>query len=102
MWTAVKLVPPSARAEWSEEHLGGLWHWTLEAAAVGAPDSRFALREHTKRAFLAACRARFRREHFDGPVFVLGSGAALLAILAVASLGFPVIRHFARGLSYRD
>jgi hypothetical protein len=102
MWIAARLVPPTAREEWTGEHLDGLWHWTLEAAAAGAPDSRFALREHAKRALLAACRARFRREQFDSPVFILGTGTALVAILAVASLGFPVIRHFARGLSYRD
>lgn len=102
MWVAARLVPPSAREEWTGEHLDGLWQWTLEAAAAGAPDSRLALREHAKRAFRAACQARFRREHFDGPVFVLGSGAALLVILTLAGGGFPVIRHFARGLSYRD
>ena len=64
MWIAVRLVPPSARVEWTGEHLGGLWQWTLEAAARGTPDSRFALGEHAKRAFRAACRARFRREQF--------------------------------------
>ena len=102
MWISEKLVPPSARGDWREEHYGRLWHWTLEAAAAGAPDSRFALLEHTKRAVRSACRARFRRDQFDSPAFVLGSGAVCLLVLTIASGGFPVIRHFARGLSYRD
>ena len=102
VWISEKLVPHSARADWREEHSGGLWKWTLEAAAAGAPDSRFALLEHTRQAFRSAVRARFRREQFDDPWFILGSGAALILILTIASGGFPVIRHFARGLSYRD
>ncbi len=102
MWISDRLVPLSMREEWREEHLGRLWNWTLQATAAGAPDSRFALYQHTRRAFLSACRARFRREQFDDPGFILGLGVALILILTVASGGFPVLRHFARGLSYRD
>ena len=102
VWIGDKLVPQAAREEWREEHRGRLWNWTLAANAAGAPDSRFALYQHARRAFLAACRARFRREQFDDPVFVLSAGAALIVVLTAVSGGFPVLRHFARGLSYRD
>ena len=44
VWTAEKLVPASARDEWREEHSGQLWQWTLDAAAAGTGDSRFALK----------------------------------------------------------
>ncbi len=102
LWVAGKLTPPPLRGEWREEYCGALWQWTLRAAAAGTPDSRFALLDHTRRALHAAVEARFRREQFSGPLFCLGVGGALLLILAIASGGFPVIRHFARGLSYRD
>jgi len=102
VWAAEKLVPASARDEWQEEHSGQLWQWTLSAAAAGMGDSRFALMAHTRRAVRAALQARLRREQFGAPVFCLGLGASLILALALISGGFPTLRHFARGLSYRD
>jgi hypothetical protein len=102
LWFADKLVPASLRAEWRDECAGAFWEWTLKAAAAGTPDSRFALVGHTRRAVRAALQARLRPEQFGGPAFCLGLGGALILILAVASGGFPVVRHFARPLSYRE
>lgn len=102
VWAAERVVPRLARGQWREEHSGSLWHWTLDAAAAGTGDSRFALIAHTRRAVRAAVQARLAPEQFGGPAFCLGLGAALICILAVASGGFPTVRHFARGLSYRD
>ena len=102
VWTAEKLVPASAREQWREEHSGQLWEWTLKAADAGTGDSRFALKSHTRRAVHAALAARFNAEQFGRPGVCLAIGASLILILAIASGGFPVLRHFARGLTYRD
>jgi len=102
VWAAEKLVPASSRDQWCDEHSGQLWQWTLAAAAAGTGDSRFALIAHTKRAVRAALQARLSPEQLGRPELPLGAGAAVLLILTIASGGFPVLRHFARGLSYRD
>jgi len=102
LWFSAKIVPASLRAEWDEEFSGAFWAWTLEAAAAGTPDSRFAMLGHTRRAVRAAFHARFRREQFGGPGFCLGLGAALILLLTITSGGFPVLRHYARALSYRE
>ena len=102
VWTAEKLVPASAREQWREEHSGQLWEWTLRAAAAGTGDSRFALKSHTRRAVRSALASRFNAEQFGRPGVCLGLGASLILILAMASGGFPVLRHFAQGLTYRD
>ena len=102
VWISDKLVPQPLREEWREEHRGRLWFWTLQATSAGIPDSGFALYQHTRRAVVSAWRARFRRENFEAPRMVLGLGAALIALVTITSGGFPVLRHLARGLSYRD
>ncbi len=102
VWAAERVVPASARDEWKEEHSGQLWQWTLDAATAGTGDSRFALKAHTRRAVRAALRSRFCAEQFGRPGFCLGVGASLILLLTLFSGGFPVLRHFARGLSYRD
>ena len=75
VWAAEKLVPASARDEWREEHSGQLWQWTLDAAAAGTGDSRFALIAHTRRAVRSALQARLSPEQFGRPEFCLGAGA---------------------------
>lgn len=99
---AEKLVPARLRDEWREEYTGTFFEWTLDAAASGTPDSRFALLGHTRRALRSALRARFSAEQFGTPAFCLGFGAALLVFLAIASGGFQVLRHYARPLKYRE
>jgi hypothetical protein len=102
VWTAEKLVPASARDEWREEYSGQLWQWTLDAAAAGTGDSRFALKSHTRRAVRSALRTRFCAEQFGAPGFCLGAGAFLIVLLAVLSGGLRVLRHVTPSLSYRD
>ena len=102
VWAAEKTVPADVREAWREEHSGQLWEWTLAAAAAGTGDSQFALQAHTRRAVRAALRSRFNAEQFGRPGFCLGVGASLILILAAVSGGFPVLRHFARGLTYRN
>ena len=61
MWLAQRLVPAQLRGAWEEDWLGDFWEWTLRATKAGAPDSRSALIEHTRRAFVAAIEAQFTR-----------------------------------------
>ncbi len=99
---AERLVPARLRDEWREEYTGAFFEWTLEAAEQGTPDSRFAVLGHTRRAVRSALRARFSAEQFGTPAFFLGAVAALLVLIAIASGGFQVLRHYARPLKYRE
>jgi hypothetical protein len=95
-------VPAPQRQAWHGEYSGELWDWTLEAARAGAPDSRFVLIDHTRRAVAASLRSRFRREQLGGPAFCLGVSGAVLVLLGIASGGLPELRQLAAGLHYRD
>ena len=102
MWLGERLVPRGLRPEWREEYAGAFFEWALAAAEQGTPDSRFALLGHTRRGLRAAFRARFSPEQLGTPAFCLGAGVSVVALLALASGGFQVLRHYARPLKYRE
>jgi hypothetical protein len=114
MGAAAKLVPAEHAAAWSEEWLGSLWRWTLEAAAAGQTDSASALVAHTRSAAREAFLLRFRDEatieswrRFRGrPSTCLAFCAALAITFAAGTGGFGAARRLEQGwlhgLPYRD
>lgn len=107
---AAALVPRELRDEWQVDWTGPLWRWTLDAAASGAPDARWALLIHTRDAVRAAAFARFHsdpgveqlRDWYGNPKLCLVLGVLAVLSVGIASRGFSVTRQLAGGLSYRD
>jgi len=108
MWLAERLVPSQLRGPWQEDWLGDFWEWTLKATKAGAPDSRGALVEHTRRAFAAALEAQFSseigtenwRNRVGDPRFYLALSLIPLLAVTILSGGFASSRRLIRGLPY--
>src|SRR5437764_14175689 len=101
MWLAERLVPYSLRDAWREDWRGDFWDWTLRPNQAGTPDSRNALLEHTRRAFVAAVQAQFHSDQgtetwlsrIGDPRFCLVASVIPLLAVTIFSYGFSDSRR---------
>jgi MacB-like periplasmic core domain len=110
MWLSERLVPAVDREAWREDWAGDFWNWTLRAAQAGTPDSRGALLDHTRKAFLAALKIQFSSDRgrqawltrVGDPKYCLWLTLVPLIAVAIFSDGFSDSRRLLRGLPYPD
>lgn len=108
MWVAQRIVPAQLKSSWEEDWLGDFWAWTQRAVKAGAPESRGALIEHTRRAFLASLQSQFSsefgretwRNRIGDPRFCVLLSLVPLVAVTLLSAGFSSTRRLIRGLPY--